>query len=260
MRNIYEAEITDIDFLADNIVSIIFLCPDIARVCSPGQFIHVKCGDSLLLRRPFGICDVVCDKVRFVFEVVGDGTTWLSKQKRGSLLNILGPLGNCFDFPENRNDEKIVFVGGGLGVPPLLFAARQTSSHRSVAILGFRDKSKVILQDEFLSLCDDTVVTTDDGSYGAGCNVISPLKNFIGSEKIAAVYSCGPHIMLKEVAKTCCETGVRCMVLLEERMGCGVGACLVCACRTIAPNGSFETQMKSVCRDGPVFDAEVVLW
>jgi len=205
-----------------------------------------------MLRRPFGICSVTCETLMFVFEVKGQGTHWLSRREPGDVLDILGPLGNGFYFP----DGNIIVVGGGLGSPPVLFAA-QSAKRGVTAILGFRDKSRVILVNDFEDVCDKVYLTTDDGSYGICGQVTLPLGEQLKYGEFDAVLACGQLAMQQAVAKLCERYKIPCQVLLEERMGCGVGACLVCACATHKDGRDY---MSRVCKDGPVFDAEVVVW
>jgi len=188
----------------------------------------------------------------FVFEVKGQGTLWLSRREPGDALDILGPLGNGFYFP----DGNIIVVGGGLGSPPILFAA-QSARSGVTAILGFRDKSRVLLVSEFKDVCDEVYLTTDDGSLGICGQVTLPLEELIKKGGFGAVLACGQHAMQHAVSKLCEQYKIPCQVLLEERMGCGVGACLVCACAT-RKNG--REYMSRVCKDGPVFDAGEVVW
>ena len=217
----------------------------------PGQFIHIKCGE-LLLRRPISICSVRDDTLKFIFEVKGEGTRRLSEHRPGDVLDILGPLGNGFTLPQG---ETIV-IGGGIGVPPMLYVAESLESSVT-AVLGFRDKSRVILKSEFESVCDEVFVTTDDGSIGARGPVTGSLERLLRDKTGATVLACGPRAMLRSVAQVCEKYGVSCQVSLEERMGCGVGACLVCACATRIDG---EDYMARVCKDGPVFNAREVVW
>ena len=227
-------------------------CAELAHDVRPGQFLHIKCGAGSILRRPFSVCRVHGEAVEIVFEVKGEGTQWLSSADTGDYLDILGPLGNGFEIPDGR----IAVVGGGLGAPPMLFAA--ASAKGSVtAILGFRDAGRVILFDDFQSVCDKVYLATDDGSAGTRGLVTGPLDELLIAGGTDAVLSCGQIGMQKAVAKLCAQYGVPCQVSLEERMGCGVGACLVCACAT-KDGGSL--QMSRVCKDGPVFDAARLVW
>ena len=253
MPDVYFCEITDNSLLADSVHSITVACREPASLSAPGQFFHIKCGKARLLRRPISISSIHGDKIDFVFEVKGEGTRWLSKRRPGQKLNILGPLGNGYVMPK----EKLIVVGGGVGTPPLLFAA-ESAKNTVTAVLGFRSLDRVILVDEFKAVCDEVFVTTDDGSAGIHGAVTKPLEDLLKKGGYKAVISCGQLIMQKAVAELCRKYDVHCQVSLEERMGCGVGACLVCACATL--DSDAVLQMSRACVDGPVFNANEVVW
>ena len=246
----YFCQIAAREKLADDIFAVTVGWKEAANT-RPGQFIHIKCGD-LLLRRPISICSVSENTLKFVFEVKGEGTSRLSQCKVGEVLDILGPLGNGFTLPQGR----VIAVGGGIGVPPMLHAA-QSHDGPVTAVLGFRDKHRVILKSEFESVCDEVIVTTDDGSAGIHGPVTKPLEDLLKADAEVTVLACGPRAMLQAVAQVCEKYGAPCRVSLEERMGCGVGACLVCACATRVDGADY---MQRVCKDGPVFNAREVVW
>ncbi len=213
-----------------------------------GQFVSVKV-PSRTLRRPISICDADKNTLRLVFQVKGEGTKLMSEMKVGDNVEILAPLGNGFNIEKGK---RYCFVGGGIGVPPLLFSAKQTDN--PMIITGFRNKDLVILQDDFKAVSDDVYLATDDGSAGEKGFVTDILKEHL--DEIDEVCACGPIPMLKAVAAVC-KGKVKCQVSLEERMGCSVGACLVCACKTKTKDGIKMTQ---VCKNGPVYDAEEVFF
>ena len=219
-----------------------------AQSAQPGQFAHLLVPGKTL-RRPISICDVDAGRkaLRLVFEVRGEGTEVLSRTNPGETLDILAPLGHGFSL--GSPDEKAVFVGGGIGVPPLLYAARRYGKNATV-ILGFRNKDAVILEQDFRDAGCQVIVATDDG-FVTAC-----LQDVL-QQPADVVYACGPTPMLKAVSVSAQEKGIPCQVSLEERMGCGVGACLVCACK-IKVHG--KEQFLHVCKDGPVFDAKEVVW
>ena len=259
MPDVYSCEIIDKRVLTDAVVSITVSDNELAKQSSAGQFLHIKCGEARLLRRPISICSLKGDNIRFVFEVKGEGTRWLSEQGIGEKLNILGPLGKGFAIP----DGKIIVVGGGVGTPPMLLLAESAGNANTVtAILGFRSADRIILTNEFKETCDKVIITTDDGSAGIHGAVTKPLEELLKSGEYTAVMSCGQLLMQKAVADMCAKYKVSCQVSLEERMGCGVGACLVCACATVNSNGITveNTQMSRTCIDGPVFNASDVIW
>ncbi len=224
------------------------------QIAMPGQFVHIKCGHSRLLRRPISICNWAEQRelLRLVFEVRGEGTEWLARREVGDKVDVLGPLGHGFQM---EPDGKYLLVGGGIGVPPMLGCAVHGAGE-STAVLGFRSAKNVMLLEEFSKACAGGVrIATDDGTLGhhgfADALVRQELEKDSG---YTAVLACGPKPMLKSVYRAASDFGVPCQVSMEERMGCGVGACLVCACK--AADGS----MKHVCKDGPVFDAREVDW
>ena len=217
----------------------------------PDQFVHVKCGHSRLLRRPISICDWGKNRLRIVFEVRGEGTEWLARRKAGDTLDVLGPLGCGFQV---EREARCLLVGGGIGVPPMLGCAQYTQG-KSTAILGGRSADKIILQNCFQDECAKVLTATDDGSLGHHGFVDALVRQELeGDKNYEAVLACGPRPMLRNVARVAEEFGVPCQVSMEERMGCGVGACLVCAC------DMADGSRKHVCKDGPVFDSREVNW
>lgn len=237
--------------LTGNCRDIRILSPELCSAASPGQFVHIRCGEKLL-RRPISICDADGDILRIVVEVRGEGTRWLAERKMGDKLDILGPLGRGFDV----SGERILVVGGGIGVPPLLFAAKRASEAH--AILGFRTAKAVIMPGNFRDCCAAVQITTDDGSLGRCGLVTDAVREKLKTVSFDRVLACGPKPMLGALSRVCAEAGVPLQVSLEERMACGVGACLGCACRTKGADGTGR--YSRVCVDGPVFDAEEVVF
>ena len=252
MPDIYKCEIISNKRLNPSVFAISVDCRELAGTAAAGQFLNIKCGAERLLRRPVSICRVSGNTVEIVFEAKGTGTKWLSERRRGCMLDILGPLGNGFTVPDGR----VIVAGGGIGTPPLLYAA-QSAKGGADAVLGFRSADNIILKDAFDEVCGRVVIATDDGSSGVQGSVITPLEDLMKSGNYVSVLSCGPRAMLKAVAELCVRYTMHCQVSLEERMGCGVGACLVCACATLTDD---EDRMSRVCADGPVFDAAEVIW
>lgn len=223
---------------------------EMAEAAKPGQFVNIACGEGHLLRRPISICDAMGGTLRIVFQVRGEGTAWLAHQKEGAELDVLGPLGHGFDYPTSG---KVLVVGGGIGVPPMLYAAK-AAPNGAVAAVGYRNQSAAILLRDFEEAGCPVKVASDDGSIGYHGYVDAMVKEYLEEDKsISAVMACGPRPMLKNVYLTAKKYGVPCHVSMEERMGCGIGACLVCAC-------SVDGYYKHVCKDGPVFSAEEVDW
>lgn len=232
--------------------SFVIACKDLANESWCGRFVNIQCGEKTL-RRPISISEIDQENgtITLVFEVRGEGTAWLAQRKAGDEINILGPLGNGF-FPEKS--KRAIFIGGGIGCPPMLGAA-QDYGEKAEAILGFRSKEQVILLDKFEACCQSVSVTTNDGSFGTKGFVTDVLREKLSDDTDCVVYACGPMPMLKGVAELCKEKNVLCYVSLEQRMGCGIGACLVCACKTHEKDGEH---MRHVCKNGPVFDAREV--
>lgn len=239
--------------LARGVFSIDILCPEIARDTKPGQFAQVS-AEGFFLRRPISICSAGEDSISLVFEIRGKGTEKIAELNRGQAIDLLAPLGNGFRLPEEG--MKCICVGGGIGTPPMVGIAGEYGE-RARVISGFRDKAAVILQEDFKALGCETILCTDDGSAGRKGFVTEALRDELEREKPDIIYACGPMVMLKGVAKLAEEYGVPCQVSLEQRMACGVGACLVCVCETEKDGARHNSH---VCKDGPVFDSKEVVF
>lgn len=245
-----ECQIQSLEQLNGDAISIWLEAGELARSARAGQFVNIKCGGGLLLRRPISICRAEGERLNIVFEVRGEGTAWLAGRKAGEVLDVMGPLGHGFTYPGG----KVLVAGGGIGVPPMLNAAAN-APFGAIACLGFRSYDKAMLVPEFKAACEQVYLSTDDGTLGVHSYVAGIVDTALTEHpEIRAVLACGPRIMLKTVCEAAKKHGVPCQVSMEERMGCGVGACLVCACKNSA--GEY----KHVCKDGPVFDAEEVAW
>ncbi|MCR4779514.1 MAG: dihydroorotate dehydrogenase electron transfer subunit [Ruminiclostridium sp.] len=242
--------------LAENIYSFTIECPEAAELARCGQFVHIL-APGFTLRRPISVCEIdrKAGTLRVVFLVKGEGTKAISRINEGEYLDMIAPLGNGYSVSSVSAGGRVIVVGGGIGVPPLL----QTAKHfdNVTAVLGFRSYGNIILADEFRKVCRDVTICTDDGSVGEKAIVTVPLKRELEKGDASAVFACGPTRMLNAVADMAKEYGVFCEVSLEERMGCGVGACVGCVAR-ISRNG--EEKLLRVCKDGPVFNAEEVLF
>jgi dihydroorotate dehydrogenase electron transfer subunit len=251
--------VSSIEELTDEIYKMMVESEYIAENAVAGQFVNIKCcdGTQALLRRPISICSVNRSNGSYdiLFQKKGSGTGLLALKKPGDRLDILGPLGNGFDL--DIKYRRVAVVGGGIGIFPLLFILNESKSVVKRAYLGFRTKKLVVLEDEFKSSSSTLEITTDDGSYGENGFVTDLLKRDILFEKFDMIYACGPTPMLKKVIETANANGINCQVSLEQRMGCGFGACLVCACKTQSENGDW--QYSHVCKDGPIFDSRTVI-
>lgn len=238
--------------IAKGVFDIEVYCPHIAREAQPGQFVQIA-AEGFFLRRPISICDICRDRgtLRLVFEVRGKGTDKLSEINKGDTLDMIAPLGHGFSILEGK---KAVCVGGGIGTPPMLAVAKKYGENAQV-ISGFRTAGIAILQEDFAGAGCKTVLCTDDGTAGFHGFATEPLKERLKNDKPDIIYACGPAPMLRNIAVLAEEYGVYCEVSLEQRMACGVGACLVCVCKTVKDGKSF---LSHVCKDGPVFDSKEV--
>lgn len=243
--------------IATGIFSYVVHCSEPADAAKAGQFVHIGV-EGCTLRRPISICEIDKDKgtLRIVFEVRGAGTDKLSKLQVGDTMNMIAPLGNGFTVKEIPG-KTVIVVGGGIGVPPMLETAKSFSGNKVKAITGFRSKDRVILEEDFVSIGADISVCTDDGSYGEKGLVTFPLIEELEKGSVAVIYACGPTPMLKAVINTARVYNVPCEVSLEQRMACGVGACVGCAVNIKRGGRDFVLR---VCKDGPVFKAEEVVF
>ena len=223
----------------------------VAGQAKPGQFVSVYCHEgSRLLPRPISICEIDREDqaIRIVYRVVGKGTEELSQMRTGRCLDIVGPLGNGFPL----KDKKAFLIGGGIGIPPLLELAKELKSEKQM-VLGYRDS--MFLQEEFKKQ-GSLYVATEDGSYGTDGNVLDAIReNGLNAE---IIYACGPMPMLRAVKAYAKERGIECWISLEERMACGIGACLGCVCNSKERDSHTNVNNKRICKEGPVFRAEEV--
>ena len=227
--------------------------PEAAAEAVPGQFVCLYCKDgSRLLPRPISICDTEKEQglIRMVYRIAGKGTREISGYKSGQMIEVMGPLGNGF----TPNEEEAILIGGGIGIPPMLALAKSLAGVKKV-VLGYRDET--FLLKEFQEVCD-TFVATEDGSLGTRGTVIDAMTEHGVSGK--SIYACGPMPMLKAIAAFANEKGMYAQISLEERMACGIGACLGCICKTKDKNHHTNVGNARICKDGPVFDAKEVLF
>ncbi|WP_347860646.1 dihydroorotate dehydrogenase electron transfer subunit [Salimicrobium sp. PL1-032A] len=209
----------------------------------PGQFVHVLVDPPHYLRRPLSIASWTKTTLTFVYKTFGSGTKTLVNKLPGDRINLLGPLGNGFPMPE---EERIVLIGGGVGVPPMKGLAQELTRRgkRVSAVLGFRSADDVFYEEELNAYADVTIVT-EDGSYGKPGLVTEWVD--AGAE---VFYACGPNPMLKAVRDAFPIPG---FISMEERMGCAIGACFACTMKT------FDGGYVNVCKDGPVFPKDKVV-
>ena len=253
-------QVKSIDMLAEDIYRMTVESEYISAHAAAGQFVNIKCceGYQTLLRRPVSICSVNRGNKTYdlLFQKKGSGTGLLANKKAGDELDVLGPLGNGFDL--NERYERIAVIGGGIGIFPLLFLLNESKARVKKAYLGFRSKNLVVLEKEFSDSADILKITTDDGSYGTGGFITNLLEKDMDDEPFDMIYSCGPTPMLKNVVNIANSRNVESQISLEQRMGCGFGACLVCACKTRDVN--HGEQYSHVCKDGPVFNGRDIIF
>ncbi|MDT0692130.1 dihydroorotate dehydrogenase electron transfer subunit [Staphylococcus chromogenes] len=242
--------------IADQIYELKVSGPTVSKLKQPGQFVHIKTGEGSLhmLRRPISICEIDRDHQSFtmLFRAEGEGTRKIAALKSGDELDIIAPLGN--GFPVDKAKKKALLVGGGIGVPPLYELSKQLNARgiETVHVLGFRSKQDVFYKNQFEAL-SETYVVTEDGSLGEKGFVTTVIDQLPVDYDI--YYTCGPKPMLKALTELYTLKDVPGYISLEERMGCGVGACFACVCHVPHSN----TDYVKVCTDGPVFEKGAVV-
>lgn len=238
--------------LADGICSMWIRTEQIAGEAKPGQFISVYSRDhSRMLPRPISICEIKEDQLRIVYRIVGKGTEEFSTYKAGMDIEIAGPLGN--GFPLDREGTAVV-VGGGIGVPPMLELSRQLPG-KKIAVMGYRN-SQMFLKEQFEEAADAVYIATEDGSFGTKGNVIDAMK--ANDIKADVLFACGPMPMLRALKAYAQENGMEAWISLEEKMACGIGACLGCVCKSKEKDAHTNVHNKRICKEGPVFNAQEV--
>ncbi|MDR2011066.1 MAG: dihydroorotate dehydrogenase electron transfer subunit [Bacteroidales bacterium] len=221
----------------------------------PAQFVEVKIPDTseTFLRRPVSIHDVNYDKntITLLIRIAGKGTLKLSETKKYEYLNIVYPLGNSFSMP---SCNKVLLIGGGCGVAPLLYTAKYMLNFgiTPTLLMGYRNSKLVLLKDKYAKY-GNVYYSTDDGSYGEKGTVLE--HSLLNSRffPFGKIYACGPDAMLKDLGKWAIERGIDCEVSLENLMACGIGACLCCVQDTVSGH-------KCVCTEGPVFNVKELIW
>lgn len=237
--------------LADGIFSM-WIQTEAAKTARPGQFISMYTNDgSKLLPRPISICEIDTEtsKLRVVYRVTAEktGTEQFSKMKAGDTLPIIGPLGNGFPL-ESGKGKRAFLIGGGIGVPPILELAKQLDCEKQI-IMGYRD-ADTFLKEQFEE--NGTVyISTEDGSVGTKGNVMDAIRE--NGLEADIIYACGPTPMLRAIKQYAEEQGIECYISLEERMACGIGACLACVCQSKEKDHHSNVNNKRICKDGPVF-------
>ena len=238
--------------IAEDIYSM-WIKTDAASEAKPGQFISMYTNDGAkLLPRPISICEI--DKsegsLRVVYRVTGKntGTEAFSRMKAGDIIPVIGPLGNGFPY-EKAEGKRVFLMGGGIGVPPILELAKQMNCEKKQTIMGYRN-AETFLRDEF-EQNGEVYISTEDGRVGTKGNVMDAIReNGLNADMI---YACGPTPMLRAIKEYAEANGIECYISLEERMACGIGACLACVCQTKEKDHHSNVNNKRICKDGPVF-------
>ena len=237
--------------IADNIFSM-WLQTEGAASAKPGQFISMYTNDGTkLLPRPISICEIdkANGRLRVVYRVTGEktGTKEFSQMKAGDTIPVVGPLGNGFPL-EKAEGKKAFLMGGGIGVPPILELAKQLNCEKQI-VVGYRDEH-TFLKEQF-EANGTLYISTEDGSVGTKGNVMHAIAENNLSADI--IYACGPTPMLRAIKNYAEENGIECYISLEERMACGIGACLACTCKSKEKDHHTNVNNKRICKDGPVF-------
>ncbi len=219
---------------------------DTSAISGSGQFVNIQL-EGYYLRRPISVCDYDDGTLTLIYKVVGNGTELMGKMEAGQKLDILTGLGNGYDT--SKSGDRPLLLGGGVGVPPLyaLCKALISEGKKPTVILGFNSADEAFYMDEFSALGARVLVSTADGSLGVRGFVTDAMREVDG---YTYFYTCGPTPMLRAVYNATNTSG---QFSFEERMGCGFGACMGCSCKTNFGN-------KRVCKDGPVFEKEEILW
>jgi len=248
--------------IKENYFKIVLSNPYLAKNSQPGQFLNIKIDEDIFLRRPFSIHRVKGNNLEILYEVVGKGTETLSKKKKGEYLDVIGPLGNGFNYQlPITNYQLPILVAGGIGVAPLAFLAQKlkeipnSKSQIPIVLIGAKNKNKVLGEEEFKRWGFEVKIATDDGSRGFKGNVSDLLKHILSTMnyELSTIYACGPYPMLKEIAKIAKDYKIQAEVSLERHFACGIGICLGCVIET-------KQGQKRVCKDGPVFKTEEIIW
>ena len=220
-----------------------------------GQFFMLK--SSTFLRRPISLHYIDNDVLEFYYQVKGDGTQYLSKLKKDDTINIQGPLGNGFDT--SIQNKKVLIVAGGMGIAPIKLLIEKLNTNNSITlIMGGANESAIKIMQRFNTDNIELYITTDDGSVGDKCNTVDKTKEILKEKSFDIIYTCGPTIMMKGLIKVARENNIQCYASLEERMACGVNACLGCNIEIKDENSENGYILKKVCHDGPVFDSKLL--
>ena len=255
-----ECELLNKVEIASGIFKFTVRAPEIAELAKAGQFLEIKVtkGEEPFLRRPISIYNILKDEgiIEFIFQVKGKGTKLLSEFEVGEKIDIMGPLGfGTFDV--NTEYKSVSIIGGGIGIYPLYELTKELKNKAGLNVyLGFRNKDLVTCEKEFEEIgLNKLAITTDDGSYKEKGFAIDFMKQDIKEHMVDKIFACGPLPMLKAVKEFADSEKIPCEISLEERMGCGIGACLGCAVKIVSGE---EPRYGHVCKEGPVFKSKDV--
>ena len=240
--------------LTDDIFDLRLESPEIAKAAKPGQFVNIYMNDKAhMLPRPISICEINDGEIRVVYRRVGEGTGLLSEMKAGEFVDVMGPVGNGYDTDHiNEHFSHVLLFGGGVGIPPMLELAKRLKVPADV-FLGYRD---VLFLHEDFPANVNVHISTEDGSAGTKGNVLDALQEQgVAGDCICA---CGPGPMLRAIRAYSEENNIKAYFSLEERMACGVGACLGCVCKTRGVDEHSQVKNARVCLDGPVFEVDLL--
>ena len=233
----------------------LWLETELSQDAHPGQFIAVypKSADTLL-PRPISICEVDREqnRLRLVYRIAGKGTKEFSTWREGGGISVLGVLGNGFPL-EKAQGKSVFLMGGGIGIPPMLQLAKELQGDRQI-ILGYRNQDLFLAEE--LRRNGTVYIATEDGSVGSRGNVMDAIRE--NELKAEVIMACGPMPMLRAIKQYAAENGIEAYLSLEERMACGVGACLGCVCKTKEVDHHSHVHNARICTDGPVFEAKEV--
>ncbi len=237
--------------LGTDVFSMVLSASEIAKEAKAGQFVALYTKDgSKLLPRPISICEIDKDAgtIRLVYRVVGAGTSEFSAYQDGDDCLVMGPLGNGFTL----RDKKAILIGGGIGIPPMLQLAKSLECEKSI-VLGYRDE--IFLEEEFRPY-GEVYMASEDGMHGTKGTVLDAIRECAVTGDV--IYACGPTPMLRAIKEFALANGMEAQISLEEKMACGIGACLACVCKTKEKDEHSNVHNKRICKDGPVFFAEEV--
>lgn len=275
MKGVYECRVIAQSEVAPGVVRMLLEGDEIAKQAQPGQFVNVQVAKTTdpLLRRPFSIHATYPDEGVFslLYVLVGRGTVLLNRVQPEETVSAVGPLGRPFDLGSSADAEHIV-IAGGCGAAPLHFLCdalcNKWGCEKVTVLAGARDRDAVLCEAEFRAHGVDVGISTDDGSYGYHGLVTDLLKEHLEKRDTGTetrVYSCGPHLMMRQVAMICGEAGVAsCQVSLENTMACAVGVCMGCVQKIKGAikgdRSGRDWHHERVCTEGPVFNAEDIIW